>query len=368
MKKHQLITKFAQFLIVEKERKNKVTRNGIVSTLITAAVNLAFVNESCKSSGQVSKSQVIYRKLEKNTKEEIRKCFNESTIKFLNCLKIFSRSRKVIISFDTTKEAFYGEFSKAEDKLYLHQGSIARESDFYYEYLTCAITCNESVRYILDGMIVPVGAYIEKYIQSMLEFVKKYLPLEVVLFDRGFNSWELIDILKKMKIPYMIFWRKQGEWYKPILDGLEEGKFKRILRSKKYYRLKHDYKTCSHFILVKQLEYQGKKYDWIFATNLNLNSAESYVKRYKKRWGIETIYRVTDDIRVFTTSTNSLIRYFLFMFTCFVYNVWKFFQSFLGEEFTVANFKTNIIIFLAKTGRIYPFYYNDFERKALKIL
>ncbi len=368
MEKHEIINKFVTSLIVEEKRKNKINTRGIVSTLITAAANLAFVNESCKSSGQVSKSQVIYRKLEKNTKDDVRNCFKEATIKFLNYIRIFSRNRKFIVSFDTTKEAFYGYFSKAEDKLYLHQGSIAKESDFYYEYLTCAITCNDSIRYILDGIILPVGGYIEKYVQSMLEFVKKHLPLEVVLFDRGFNSWELIDILKEMKIPYMIFWRKQGEWYKQILDDLEEGKFKRISRSKKYYRLKHDYKTSSYFILVKQLEYDGKKYDWIFATNLNLDSAESYVKRYKKRWGIETIYRVTDDIRVYTTSTNSLIRYFLFMFTCFFYNLWKFFQSFLGEEFTLANFKTNIIIFLAKTGRIYPFYYSNFEKQALKFL
>ena len=368
MEKYQLITKFAQSLIIEQERKNKVTRNGIVSTLITAAINLAFVNESCKSSGKISKSQVIYRKLKENTKDVIRDCFKESTIKFLNCLKIFSRNRKFIISFDTTKEAFYGYFSKAEDKLYLHQGSIAKESDFYYEYMTCAITCNESVRYILDGIMVPVGAYIGRYIQSILEFLKYHLPLEVVLFDRGFDSWELIDILKKMNVPYMIFWKKQGEWYKSILDKLKDGEFKKILRTEKYYRLMHDYETSSHFIIIKQLEYQGKKYDWIFATNLNLKSAESYVKRYKKRGGIETIYRVTDDIRIFTTSTNSVVRYFLFMFTCFVYNIWKFFHSLLDEEFTLANFKTNMTIFLAKIGKIYPSHYNDFERQALKIL
>ena len=368
MKKQQIINQFTKSLIVEEDRKNRVTRTGIVSTLITAATNLAFVNESCKSSGKVSKSQVIYRKLKEKSNKDVHVCFQKATIKFLMFLKQVNRNRKFIISFDTTKEAFYGEFSKAEDKLYLHEGSIAKESKFYYKYITASITCNNSTRYILDGIIVPIGAYIEKYVESMLKFIKCYLPIEVALFDRGFNSWKLIDTLNKMKVHYMIFWKKQGEWYKPIFEEMKDGEFKRILRQEKYYRVKHDYEVSSYFVFVKQLEYEDKKYDWIFASNLNYKSAEAYVKIYKKRWGIETVYRVTDDIRIFTTSTNALVRYFLFMFTCFVYNLWKFFQTSLGESFTLANFKTNTTIFLAKSGRIYPFHYDDFERQALKIL
>lgn len=368
MEKHKIIGQFAKSLIVEEHRKNKVKRAGIISTLTTAAINMAFVNESCKSSGKVSKSQVIYRKIDGHSTRDIQTCFQETTIKFLKILKIFNRNRKFIISFDTTKEAFYGEFSKAEDKFYLHEGSIAKESEFYYEYITVAITCNEAVRYILDGIIVQVGAYIETYVESMIKFFKPLLPIEVMLFDRGFNSWKLIGVLRKAKMPYMIFWKKQGEWYKPFLNEIKDGEFKKILRKKKCYKLKHDYNISSPFIIIKQLEYEDKKYDWIFATNLNLKSAESYIKRYKKRWGIETAYRVTDDIRIFTTSTNSLTRYFLFMFTCFVYNVWKFFQTVLGDSFTLANFKVNMIIFLVKSGEIYPFHYDHFENLALKIM
>ena len=82
--------------------------------------------------------------------------------------------------------------------------------------------------------------------------------------------------------------------------------------------------------------------------------------RYKKRWGIETIFRVTDNIRIYTTSTNPLIRYFLFMFTCFVYNIWKFFQFFLGKEFTLANFCTNLNKFMVEKELIQPRQYKDF--------
>lgn len=367
MNKKQIINQFTRSIIVEEERKNRVTSQQITSTLITSALELSFVNESCKSTGQVSKSQVIYRKLEGKSKEEVREYFRENTIRFLKLLKIFSRNRRFIISYDTTKEAFYGDFSKAEDKLYLHAGSIERESYCYYEYLTAAITCNVTSKYILDGIIVPRGYYVEDYIYEMSKFLIEYLPIEVALYDRGFGSWGVIYKLKKLDINFIIFWEKQGEWYKKHFDGMEKGEVKKVTRKSKYNRDKSNHKISCSFALIKQLEYEGKAYDWIFATNLDLKSAEAYVKCYKKRWGIETIYRVTDKIRAYTTSTKLIIRYFLFMFTCFVYNIWRFFQMFLGKGFSLSNFKVNMIIFMAKFGMIYPKHYDSFERIAEKL-
>ena len=367
MGKQQLVNQFTKSVIREEQRKNKVSTNQITSTLTTASLDLAFVNEACKSTGQVSKSQVIYRKLRGKSLSEIQECFQGNTIQFLKMLKIYSRNRLFLTSFDTTKEAFYGDFSKADDKMYLHPGEIARESDYYYEYLTASITCNISAKYILDGIIVPVGCYVEDYIYRIISFIIEHLPVEVFLFDRGFGSWGVIYKLKQLGVTFLIFWKQQGNWYQDLIGGLDDGGSLRIEREGIYHRDKTNHKVRSCFVLIKQLEYEGKKYDWIFATNLQKKSAVSYVKRYKKRWCIETIYRVTDKIRIYTTSTNCVIRYFLFMFTCFVYNIWRFFQMFLGTDFTLANCKTNMIIFMAKHGMIYPVHYDTFERVAKEL-
>ena len=364
MGKQQLVNQFTKSIVKQEKRKNKVGTSQITSTLINAGLNTSFVNESCKSTGQVSKSQVIYRKLKGKSLREIQECFQGNTIQFLKNLKIYSRNRFFINSFDTTKEAFYGDTSKAEDKMYLHNGCIAKGSEHYYEYLTVSITCNVTAKYILDGVIVPVGWYIEDYVCHVIKFVKEQLPIIAFLFDRGFGTWGVIYKLRELKVPYLIFWKKQGNWYKEHFDELEDGGYKIIHRENKYNRGKTNYTVNSDFVLIKQLEYDGKKFDWIFATNLKLKKATSYVKLYKKRWGIETIYRVTDKIRIYTTSTNCVIRYFLFMFTCFVYNIWRLFQMFLGEGFTLANHKTNMIIFMAKHGMIYPKHYDKFEMIA----
>src|SRR3990167_9135446 len=126
MEKRELINQFTEQIVDFAPRKNGPTSQQITSTLYTAALNLAFVNESCKSSGQITKSQVIYRKLQYTNEETIQNEFISVIIKFLKSLKVFSRNRQFVLSFDTTKEAFYGDVTKAEDVLYLHEGSIAR--------------------------------------------------------------------------------------------------------------------------------------------------------------------------------------------------------------------------------------------------
>ena len=362
MIKEDLINKFCSGIIPEEKRKNKVTVSGISTTLITAAINHTYVNESCKSSGKISKSQVIYRKLKGVSKERMQKNFRKHSIKLMRMLKTFSRGRKFIISFDETEEDYYGELNKGEDNLYIHNGCDNPKAKYHYYYLAVGITGDDGTRYILDAKILKVGEYVEDVIYDMAKFIKKHLPIDVALFDRGFG-WGVIYKLQELKINYIVFWKRQGGWYKKYFNKLNDGEFISIKREKlDYNRCMTNHKVVSNFIIVKQLEYDNKKYDWIFATNLNLDSAERYVKRYKKRWGIETIFRVNDKIRIYTTSTDPIIRYFLFLFTCFVYNVWKFFQFFIGKDFTLGNFCTVFIIYLYKMKLIQPIHYERFEQ------
>jgi len=361
MKKEDIITLFTKEVFIQHRRKNAIRFSSINSVMLEAAANAAFVNESCKATEEIRQSQIIYRKLANNNIEEIQIKFSEKASRFLKMLKIYSRNRRIIISFDETEEPFYGKLDKSENNLYLHELVYkTKGTKLGYQYLTVAITSNNGVRYILDGIILRRGDFIEDYVYEMTKSVKENISIDVVLFDRGFNNWGIILKLQELKVNYMIFWKKSGNWYKEPLKKLKKGKFCEITKKYRYCRDKNGTWVYSRFILVKQLEYDGFVNDWIFATSLNKKSSENYVKRYKKRWGIETIFRVTDDIRIYTTSTNPLVRYFLFMFTCFVYNVWKFFQFFLGEGFTLANFCVILNKFMIERGMIKPKDYKNF--------
>ncbi|MEW6063585.1 MAG: hypothetical protein AB1571_04420, partial [Nanoarchaeota archaeon] len=213
MEREQFITELNKDVFDEYKRKNAVTIRNISTALIESAVGSAFVNESCKSTEKISKSQIIYRKLKKD-KEGIRFAFEENAKRFLKLTKTFSRNRKLIVSFDTTEEPFYGELDKAEDNLYLHDITYQTKGAKYaYKYLTLAITCSNETRYILDGVMIRRGDFVEDYVYEMIKNVKNYINIECVLFDRGFG-WGEIFKLRELKVNYIVFWKKQGEWYK----------------------------------------------------------------------------------------------------------------------------------------------------------
>jgi len=366
MNREDLVNKFTKKLIKEYDRKNAVYVKDISCALITAGLGRSFLNDACKSSGKVSKSQIIYRKIENKELKELQDSFRNQMGKFLRLLKIFNRNRKFLISFDETYDEFFGNKSLVDQPLYIHAGNGKERPKQYYEYLTVAITSNR-FNFILDGIITYRGYIVEDYIKEMVEFIKQHLEIDAVLFDRGFG-WGPIKVLQELNVNYLIFWKKQGSWYKKYFKKMEDGEFVIIEKSYKYNRDMTNYKLTSQFVLIKQLKYGDKKFDWIFATNLKKDKAESYVKRYKRRWGIETIFRITDNIRIYTTSTKIINRYFLFLSTCLIYNIWKFFQMIIGNNFTYLNFKMVFLFYMVEKDILKPPNYNKFSEIVEKYL
>jgi len=88
-------------------------------------------------------------------------------------------------------------------------------------------------------------------------------------------------------------------------------------------REKTKYEISTYIAILP--DYKG--FDWVFATNVKYEKIFSYVRYYKKRWGIETTFRVQDEVRIRTKSLRPLIRFALFVFECMLYNLWQFFKG-----------------------------------------
>ena len=77
-------------------------------------------------------------------------------------------------------------------------------------------------------------------------------------------------------------------------------------------------------IFLKQIydKRSDKKYDWVFATNVEEVLLENLVVTYKKRWRIETQFRVQDEARIRCKSKEMQIRYFFFLFEQMLQTIW----------------------------------------------
>jgi len=79
---------------------------------------------------------------------------------------------------------------------------------------------------------------------------------------------------------------------------------------------------------------RDEKFDWKFVTNLRFVDFVKYIKVYKKRWNIETGFRVADEAKIKTKSLDIRVRYFLFLVALILYNIWYF----LGKPVTFKRF------------------------------
>src|SRR3989339_1351597 len=309
--------------------------------LITAALTKDFVNNTTIKLQPAPNGQTVFNRLLECTHEKIELAFNAIMESLCKRIKQHLRSRKAILAFDTTYEPFYGNISSSP--FWIHEYKPVNGCNGCFIFITVSIVLGES-KLILGVLPVKIGWNHAYYVEKLIKLARKYIVIEACLFDRGFCDYELIARLKKLKVNYHILWRKDNKketWLTKELSKLRQKEMKIYIKEDGYFhKNKTKYYVRTRFVIIKQYSYKDDKqpYDWVFATNRKLKSQMWYIRGYKSRWGIETSYRVTDEVRIKTTTLDKVKRYFLFAFSCLLYNLWKFANLFLKEKVAFATF------------------------------
>jgi len=114
-----------------------------------------------------------------------------------------------------------------------------------------------------------------------------------VLFDRGFYSKDLMLTLTRCEYPYLIFVPKNAK-VKSELEEMAKDERKTIHYEFKLNKDKTTQKGSTTLAFLKQVfdPKSERDYDWTFATNLEEVDLDHIIGAYKKRWRIETGFRI----------------------------------------------------------------------------
>ena len=234
------------------------------------------------------------------------------------------KEKRCIIAFDYTTEDFYGEVN---DK-WIHGWTGENGVTGKYSYLTCSIV-NREMRLPSISIPSPAGNIMPLEVLSLLNTIRTVVPnIDLVLFDRGFYSKDLMVRLSSLPIPYIIFVPKR-EMEKRELESMQFGEKKIVIYEFSFYsdnkKIKGDTKLA---FLRKIFDRRTREYlDWVFATNLEQVDLDSIISRYKIRWRIETMFRVQDECRIKTKSKMIEVRYFLFAYEQLIEAIWYLFYN-----------------------------------------
>ncbi|KAF0235638.1 MAG: hypothetical protein FD167_4589 [bacterium] len=132
-------------------------------------------------------------------------------------------------------------------------------------------------------------------------------------------------------INYLILVPK-NQLFKCMLEGTDKSVV--VKHEIKYSKNKSTYLADTNIALVKNVY----DYDWVFASNMLLDAPLMYVKIYRQRWNIETMFRVHDEAKIMSKSVNPLIRLFYFMISLLLLLIWNLYAK------LICTFKKFIIL------------------------
>lgn len=246
--------------------------------------------------------------IKKSYEEDFKKSFESQVKKAVKLLHVnYAR-----LAFDTTHEPFYGKTRS----LYVFNTPKDKKYGGEFRFISvCLITKNKQIP--LMALPARVGEGNAKLTIKLFEYCKTlFKGIRLALFDRGFYIDELIDYLEANKIKYLILVPEKKGKIKEYVE--QTGKLGKFRHEMKYSKDKNCWKPKTTIVVCKGID----EFAWIFATNINFKTRVEYILNYKRRWQIETNYRVEDEAKIKSKSTNHLIRYFYFITSLLLHLFW----------------------------------------------
>jgi len=244
-----------------------------------------------------------------------------SRISALSRRSISENTDPIMIAFDYTHEDFYGD----RDSLWIHGWTGDHAVIGRFSYLTASMV-NRDLRLPVISMPSPMGNDMPSEISTILDMLLPVLGhMDLLLFDRGFYSRDLIMTLNRKRMNYLIFVPKNPQ-VKDEFTRMHQTEKKILLHEFCLYREGRKTNDSVHLAFLKQIfDHRTEEYyDWCFASNSDID-LDNVIAKYKFRWRIETMFRVQDECRIKTKSKDIRVRYFLFAYEQLVESIWYLF-------------------------------------------
>ena len=294
--------------------------NNYAKEIILAATAYTYVETA------EGKSDSLHLKTKRCDWENFLGVYQEMIKTYLRMLNI----RRGIIAFDITPEPFYGKTTcfytigcKGE-KGYKHE----------FQFLVLSLIDEKKEEKIpLACIPVHLGFDCAKAIKDLLAYANKLFTIRFVLLDREFYSAENINALSGFRYIMLI----------PKLSNEIKQLSKRVECGYTHHKVKTHTgeEAFTRIVLVRD---KSDKFTWSFATNMVCEDYYAYVDFYKRRWRIETNFRVDDEAKIKSKSVFPIIRYFYFLISLLLRAIWLVFRKEIPfKSFLIKSYKCMLL-------------------------
>ena len=161
---------------------------------------------------------------------------------------------------------------------------------------------------------------VHRVVRRLVTRAKDHVPIETVLCDREFDSMRVYQTLSNLGVNYLVPTRINSTEREVIETMDADGQGVAVESASVHVE------SGTHsmqFLYVPSTSGEGTT---VFATNLRVGpkEAESFCRRYSRRWQIENEYKsIKNDFLAKTSSKDYRVRLFYFVFAVLLYNIWR---------------------------------------------
>ena len=372
--------------IIKLPKSAKYSLQDTLTVLLHAATSTSNSSESASNDlrlnsqdKKIPSSDTINAYIKSNNIGDILSSFRKINQSIVNTLNLQGTTHDVAIDFHDI--SFYGNKNTPNVR------GIKAKNGTSWGYSFCTIDIIGNIKLTLD--VIDINGFTKNYrmlIQSMLERVQKTgINIGTLFMDREFFHIEPISVAHKLKIDFVIAAKSNAK-----INGMLQEHKKKFGRTSTIFKY-HFGKGGPTFNIVavvnpgydpmKKTD-KGNREFYLFATNLKFRSIHEFIaivpEEYRKRWNIETGYRVKNAFKIRTCSKSPVVRTLYFVLQCILYNVLSMLKS--GLDITAYQLKSTMdidIIQCVKHGyeslfvvpvKIFMTTISDYNKNRIRVL
>jgi len=240
-----------------------------------------------------------------------------------NWPKKLRRGGPVEVAFDFHNRPYYGK-QKQEEALWVSGEAKDGTTRFYQVATAYAILHSQrvilAIRFVLPG---DQTVEVVKELRQML--LRRALRIGVLYLDKGFSGFPVLNYLRRSKQPSLIACPIRGK----------KGGTRALCRGRASYRTDYTFNegresefraqlaVCRVFTMSRRTKRHKRRAEWLLFIMIALDwTPERCRQRYRKRFGVETSYRLGNKQLGWTTSPNPAYRFVLIGLGFLLLNLW----------------------------------------------
>lgn len=234
------------------------------------------------------------------------------------------------VALDMHDQPYYG---KAEQDEALWVRSRAKAGTTRFMRVATAYLVDRGMRYTLAIHFVMPGDSTLDVVRALLgRLAALKVSIKCLLLDKGFSGIAVLKYLESQAYPAIIACPIRG---KKATDQGQATATRALCQGRKSYRTTYTFSNrettfeaslavCRVFTTARRTGRMQRRATWLIFIVIGAPHASLRAVRrlYRKRFGVETSYRLSRQVRGWTSSKNAAYRFVLIALSFFMVNVW----------------------------------------------